>query len=412
MSEKSNKQKKVSPVDSGIARVSRLRSLLQDLRKEKLFSLLLIFFGVVVIGGLLVFIAELLTNRENEALITNPLESIWWSIVTLTTVGYGDFSPVSWTGRIIAVLMMMSGVVLTSILSGTIASIYVDRKIREGRGLEEINFKSHIIICGWNRYALRFLQALFVRFEEKDIPDIALVNEMTPEEYEQVKIKFPQQEIRYIRGDATNESVLKRAHAQHAASCYLIPDESGGKDLLRSDDKTILSALAMKSVNPNIPITAQIVNEDNETHLQRAQVEEVLVNGEFTDLLMAGSQQGVGFSRLARGLFDPSSKKSIHLRTIPSALIGKSFKELVDYFHNLDASIVIGILSEEKSMGLDDILSEDSAGIDAFIKRKFQEADISLEEQQESTFNVNIAPDENYLITEEDSAFVIGGNHA
>lgn len=67
------------------------------------------------------------------------------------------------------------------------------------------------------------------------------------------------------------------------------------------------------------------------------------------------------------------------------------------------------MLSEEKSMSLVDILSEDSSGIDAFIKKKFTEAEINLENEQEVTLQINVNPDPGYKIHPDDSAFVIGG---
>ncbi len=49
-------------------------------------------------------------------------DALWWSYVTATTVGYGDLSPVSTGGRIIASLLMLTGIGFLSLLTGTIAS--------------------------------------------------------------------------------------------------------------------------------------------------------------------------------------------------------------------------------------------------------------------------------------------------
>ena len=76
--------------------------------------------------------------------------AIWWTIVTITTVGYGDYSPSSLPGRILAVIIMFSGIGLISVLTGSISSVFTTKKIMEGRGLENLKLKNHIIICGWN----------------------------------------------------------------------------------------------------------------------------------------------------------------------------------------------------------------------------------------------------------------------
>ncbi|WP_041401420.1 potassium channel family protein [Salinispira pacifica] len=153
-----------------------VRGLFHDFRRERLFSLLMVFFAVVIFGGILVFFTERFMDAESY---DSPFDALWWGIVTLTTVGYGDYAPASIPARLLAVLMMLTGVVITSILSGTIASIYVERKIREGKGLQDINYKDHVVILGWNRYARGLIESLTSQFAQEDLR-VALVNEMTP----------------------------------------------------------------------------------------------------------------------------------------------------------------------------------------------------------------------------------------
>ncbi|AVG24520.1 voltage-gated K+ channel [Pontimonas salivibrio] len=73
---------------------------------------------------LLVYIASLavLEAERNVGAITTFGEALWWSLVTVTTVGYGDYTPVSFIGRAIAVGLMLGGVVLVGIIVGTLGS--------------------------------------------------------------------------------------------------------------------------------------------------------------------------------------------------------------------------------------------------------------------------------------------------
>jgi voltage-gated potassium channel len=50
--------------------------------------------------------------------------SVWWAIVTLTTVGYGDVYPITTAGRITGVVLMFSGVALIGVLAGTLATFF------------------------------------------------------------------------------------------------------------------------------------------------------------------------------------------------------------------------------------------------------------------------------------------------
>lgn len=382
-----------------------VRGLFHDFRRERLFSLLMVFFAVVIFGGILVFFTERFMDAESY---DSPFDALWWGIVTLTTVGYGDYAPASIPARLLAVLMMLTGVVITSILSGTIASIYVERKIREGKGLQDINYKDHVVILGWNRYARGLIESLTSQFAQEDLR-VALVNEMTPEAFDELRVSFPDLDMKFVRGDIASEIILRRSNILAARSCIIIPDESGGKSFLAADDKTILSALAVKSIHPELPLSAQVIHDQNSTHLQRAQVDEIIFGDEILRHIISSSTVMHGIPGLLKELLDPNSSKRLHLEPIPVSYSGKSFKEFAMNYLEEDRGICIGVLSEEKSMSLVDILSEDSSGIDAFIKKKFTEAEINLENEQEVTLQINVNPDPGYKIHPDDSAFVIGG---
>ena len=134
--------------------IKSIFDILDLLKKEKFHRLILSFMIVISAFGLLTFYFE---YKEPDSLIRSVSDGIWWSIVTITTVGYGDKYPVTLPGKIAGILIMASGLILTVVISGTIASILVDRKIKEERGLQKINNINHIIICGWNQHGNKIL---------------------------------------------------------------------------------------------------------------------------------------------------------------------------------------------------------------------------------------------------------------
>ncbi|MFC9790709.1 potassium channel family protein [Rhodococcus sp. NPDC127528] len=80
-------------------------------------------------------LAMLETERGHpDAVITSFGESLWWSITTVTTVGYGDYAPVTTSGRIIAVLLMIGGISLIGVVTATVASWIVQRVAEEEDG--------------------------------------------------------------------------------------------------------------------------------------------------------------------------------------------------------------------------------------------------------------------------------------
>jgi len=106
-------------------RLVRLLVLLRVFRRNAprlIRNRILAFASIATV--LLVYIASLavLEAERNVGAITTFGEAMWWSLVTVTTVGYGDYTPVSFIGRAIAVGLMLGGVVLVGIIVGTLGS--------------------------------------------------------------------------------------------------------------------------------------------------------------------------------------------------------------------------------------------------------------------------------------------------
>jgi voltage-gated potassium channel Kch len=102
---------------------ARLRADLIESRASATF-LLTIFLVIVVleVTGASVYYAE---APDPNANITTAGDALWWGIVTITTVGYGDQYPVTPTGRIIGVFLLFAGIGLFSVLTGFIANVFL-----------------------------------------------------------------------------------------------------------------------------------------------------------------------------------------------------------------------------------------------------------------------------------------------
>ena len=74
--------------------------------------------SIIFFGGIGEYLAE---HQHQGANITRLGDAFWWAVVTITTVGYGDYYPVTLVGRLIAVFVMFSGIGIVVVLVGTIA---------------------------------------------------------------------------------------------------------------------------------------------------------------------------------------------------------------------------------------------------------------------------------------------------
>lgn len=95
---------------------------------------------LVVVASLAVLDAE---RAEPGAHITDFGEALWWSVTTITTVGYGDLTPITTTGRVIAVLLMIGGITLVGSITATLASWIVER-VSDDRAADHAVTAAHI----------------------------------------------------------------------------------------------------------------------------------------------------------------------------------------------------------------------------------------------------------------------------
>jgi voltage-gated potassium channel len=105
-----------------LARLARLVMATRGARRlfERLGRVAMLAGGVVVIGSLVAYHAEHPTNPE----FATVGDALWWGIVTLTTVGYGDIVPKTETGRWAAVTIMVTGIAVLGLLAGSLASFF------------------------------------------------------------------------------------------------------------------------------------------------------------------------------------------------------------------------------------------------------------------------------------------------
>jgi voltage-gated potassium channel len=105
-----------------LARLARLLVASKGARRlfDRLGRVAAVAAGVVVLGSLVAYYAEHPTNPEFRTVG----DALWWGIVTLTTVGYGDIVPETATGRWAAVTIMVTGVAVLGVLAGSLASFF------------------------------------------------------------------------------------------------------------------------------------------------------------------------------------------------------------------------------------------------------------------------------------------------
>lgn len=117
-------------------RSSRVLRLLRDMSREIWFEMMVIFIlsiQCILIAGVLFYALE---NGANTH-VQNIFDGIWWSVVTLTTIGYGDVYPITFGGRILGMVLAMVGIGLVALPTGILTSGFI-RALRSEKKISQL----------------------------------------------------------------------------------------------------------------------------------------------------------------------------------------------------------------------------------------------------------------------------------
>jgi voltage-gated potassium channel len=111
----------------GVMLAVALRQLRRMTGHRRFHFVALVGMAIVLFGALGVFLVE---GHENPS-VSSFGNAVWWAIVTATTVGYGDVSPVSTEGRVIAVILMLTGIGIIGVFTATVASFFLEPEVND-----------------------------------------------------------------------------------------------------------------------------------------------------------------------------------------------------------------------------------------------------------------------------------------
>jgi voltage-gated potassium channel len=96
---------------------------------------------ILTLSSILILLVE---TGDPKANIHTAEQAIWWALVTISTVGYGDFYPVTTLGHVIGALVIISGVSFFGVISGYMASVFITPEDNERQEAHEENIKSEL----------------------------------------------------------------------------------------------------------------------------------------------------------------------------------------------------------------------------------------------------------------------------
>jgi voltage-gated potassium channel len=240
-------------------------------KKFELLTLLMLLFFVVSTGGIALYVLE---ESQNDN-IRNIFDAFYWSLITVSTVGYGDISPVTHAGRVISMMLIIVGIGMISFATSVIVSAFSEKldELKESRIIDEINkSREFLIICGYGQLTKMFLRQTKNRGE-------SLSNYIILDKDPQKVQEALHDGYRAIVEDASKHTTLEKFNTKNANVTLLC--------MLNDDIENIYITLNAKSINKDITVIARATNENVKKKYKRAGADFVLLPSEVAGSMMA-----------------------------------------------------------------------------------------------------------------------------
>jgi voltage-gated potassium channel len=215
------------------------------------------------------------------------LESLYMTVITFSTVGYGEISQLSPTGRIFTLILIVLGVGFVAYVIGNVIQFLVEGRIRLILGRHKLDKKidrldTHYIVCGYGRMGRAFCRYLTQRHLdfvviEKNTNRIPIMNE---------------DGILYIAGGATQENNLNKAGIKRASNLIAT---------LGTDADNVFLVLLARGLNPNLYVVARASQNETKKPLYSAGANVVV------------SPFDVGARRMAHAILRPNVIRFLEL---------------------------------------------------------------------------------------------------
>ncbi len=377
-------------------------SRLFELLTSKLVIASLITILIFTVLMLIIFLSEQKTNSA----INTLFDAIWYTLVTITTVGYGDITPRSILGRTSAMILLLAGVALFGALSGKFASFLFDRQQKKDRGLLKMNkIKNHFLICGWKPNFERILEGILLANPEIPPEKIILLNNSSQNEMEKIKADSRFKNINYIHGDFTDEDTLLKSQIKTAERTLVLADNSENFSSLETDSRTVLAVITIKNLNPKIYCVAEIIDSKFEKHLSLAHCDEIILSADYGQNLLIQASSGKGMSHILRELISEESDSGILICDIPQKFVGNNYGEFRLSLKTSD--ILIGLLENTGNF----YSRRKEALAEAQKNPNVEEVVSNLKKVKSLKSNLPVfAPKDDYIIPKNAKAIFIHGN--
>lgn len=268
----------------------------------------------------LIFLVVMIHWWDREGLVDNVdgnvsfLDVVYFTMISITTTGFGDIAPVTDRARLVEALIVTPvRFAVLFIFVGTAYNFIIKRsweKWRMARIQEQLT--NHVVVLGYGVSGSQSVEELIERGIDADCIVVVDPSEERLSEAEKLGVNV-------LAGDATRDETLKAVRINQAQNVLV----SAGRD-----DTSILIVLTVRHLAPKVPISVVVRADDNELLARQAGANNVINPVRFTGLLLAGSAKGAHIADYLADLASVSGRVQLVERVVEEGECGKAISEL------------------------------------------------------------------------------------
>lgn len=235
-------------------------------KRVELITLLTLSAFFIFIAGVMLYVFE---GSGANPDIHNLFDAFYWALVTISTVGYGDITPVTPEGRAVSMIIILTGIGLISFITSVIVASFSERlsTLKEDRVIQEFSKKDSItIVCGYGTLS----KLVVKRLQEEEI-DFVII-EYDPER----ALEAQNNGYHALCADATQSAVFERLGIQKHVDHVMA--------LTADDEQNAFISITAKSLNPLIRVTARSHDTHIAERLRFAGIDKVVIPEEIAGM--------------------------------------------------------------------------------------------------------------------------------
>ncbi len=325
--------------------IKRLLNLFQTggFPKIKIIRALLVVIVLNLMFGCFFYLAEHKVQPD-----LTFADAIWWGIVTMTTVGYGDFYAQTVWGRfVISYACMLIGIGLIGYVIGFFAEFFLDVISKTKRGLMKILEENHLLICNYpgENKVIEVVQEIRSIPEYKKSPIILITENLDemPDSLKAIKLQF-------VHGNPMNEDVLHKANILKCAGVFILANQASKPD---PDERSFAVGTIIELIESEhgVPIKTivEVEHQKNLKLIKRSSVNSMISNDGVTSRLLAHEFNYPGIYDIIQQLLDSDEGSQFHIQ--PTRLVGQRVVDIqMEIIKHPTRMQVVGIIKNGRKI--------------------------------------------------------------